>query len=159
MADDRYAGALDRVLQLVVFLSEDMEQSLAQLGLSGARAKLVWLLQEHGPMTQRDLAQAAQVTPRNITGLVDGLVSSGFVTREPHPSDRRATLVTFTEKGAAVARSLKDDHQKLGRQLFAGMPTRRLDSFVAGLDVVMEKLYAAAQEHAAAQLQAQEAKG
>ncbi len=41
-------------------------------------------------MTQRALADALQVTPRNVTGLVDALADSGFVERAPHPTDRRA---------------------------------------------------------------------
>jgi hypothetical protein len=41
------------------------------------------------------------VSPRNVTGLVDGLAESGFVTREPHPTDRRATLVALTERARA----------------------------------------------------------
>jgi len=38
------------------------------------------------------------VAPRTITALFDGLVATGFVTREPHPSDRHAALVTLTER-------------------------------------------------------------
>jgi DNA-binding MarR family transcriptional regulator len=80
------------------------------------------------------------VTPRAITALVDGLAASGFVTREPHPSDRRATLVTFTERGRATAQALLDGHVRLARQLFAGLPDDAFDSFDAGLLHVLTRL-------------------
>ncbi len=80
------------------------------------------------------------VTPRNITALVDGLVATGFVTREPHPSDRRATLVTFTERGRATAQALLDGHRRLARQLFAGLPDDAFDGFDAGLLHVLTRL-------------------
>jgi DNA-binding MarR family transcriptional regulator len=64
---------------------------------------------------------------------VDALADTGFVTREPHPSDRRATLVTFTERGRATARELTDGHRRLARQLFAGLPDDVFDDFDAGL--------------------------
>jgi hypothetical protein len=62
-----------------------------------------------------------------------GLVATGVVTREPHPSDRRATLVTFTERGHVTAQALLDDHRRLARQLFAGMAGDVFGSFDAGL--------------------------
>ena len=73
------------------------------------------------------------VTPRAITALVDGLVATGFVTREPHPSDRRATLVTFTERGRTTAQALLDGHRRLARQLFADLPPNVFDGFDVGL--------------------------
>ena len=36
---------------------------------------------------------------RNVTGLVDALEGAGFVTRSPHPTDRRATVVSLTPQG------------------------------------------------------------
>ena len=82
------------------------------------------------------------MSPRNVTGLVDALVATGFVSREPHPSDRRATLVRFTEHGADVARSLERDQHEFARTLFAGMPKAQLDGFVQGLDAVLDRLRA-----------------
>ena len=38
---------------------------------------------------------------------MDALVATGFVTREPHPTDRRATLVRFTDRGTEVAGRLQ----------------------------------------------------
>ena len=89
---------------------------LAGAGLTESRVHLLWQLQQRGPCTQRTLAADLGVTPRAITALVDGLVATGFVTRETHPSDRRATLVTFTEQGRTAARALLDDHRRLARQ-------------------------------------------
>lgn len=148
-SEERQQRALDRLLEVVVFLGNDMAESLARDGLTEARAHLLWELQRAGPTTQRALADAMHVSPRNITGLVDGLVSAGFVTREPHPTDRRATWVTFTERGAQTARALRAGQQKLAGQLFAAMPDRQLDCLLAGLDDVLIRLAAAAGDAAA----------
>ena len=84
-------------------------------------------------MPQRVLAEALKVTPRAVTGLVDALVADGLVTREPHPGDRRATLVTFTSRGETLVAQLKRDHKALARALFAPMSSRELDGFARGL--------------------------
>jgi DNA-binding MarR family transcriptional regulator len=133
MHAERWEAALDRVLELTVLLGRDMTDSLAREGLTDSRAHLLWQLQQRGPCTQRTLAADLHVTPRTITALVDGLVATGFVTREPHPSDRRAALVTFTERGRNTAQALLDGHRRLARQLFADLPPNVFDSFDAGL--------------------------
>jgi len=133
MRGERWEATLDRVLELTVLFSRDMADSLPRQGLTESRAHLVWQLQQRGPCTQATLATDLRVTPRTITALVDGLVGTGFVTREPHPSDRRAALVTFTERGRATAQALLDDHRRLARQLFADLPDDVFNGFDAGL--------------------------
>ena len=137
---DRYGVALDRVLELVVLLNEDMTRSLARDGLTVSRAHVLWELRRRGPATQKALADALEVSPRTITGLVDALAATGFVTRQPHPTDRRAILVTFTEHGAKTAEALVRGHRELARMLFAPMPADGFDRFVAGLDEVLARL-------------------
>jgi DNA-binding MarR family transcriptional regulator len=142
MSDDaRFRAALDRVLELVVLLTEDMTQSLAREGLTVSRATLLWSLLHRGACTQRALADDLGVSARTVTGLVDGLVATGFVTREPHPTDRRATLVTLTERGAATMRAQREAQGEFGRLLFADMPRERFDAFVAGLSDVLGTLH------------------
>jgi DNA-binding MarR family transcriptional regulator len=146
--DDRFRVTLDRILELVTLLNEDMAHSFARDGLTGPRAHLLWELHHRGPATQRALADALRVSARNITGLVDGLVDTGFVTREPHPTDRRATLVSFTERGAKTAEAMDRDHRELARLLFAGMPARRLEGFAEGLDEILTRLRKALEDAA-----------
>ena len=140
--DERWEDALDRVLLLTVLLGRDMAESLARMGLTEARAHLLWELRARGPCTQRTLASALHVTPRAITALVDGLAETGFVTREPRPGDRRAFLVTFTERGRTTAQALADGHRELAGHLFAGLPPEAFDGFDAGLSHVVDRLRA-----------------
>ncbi|HZM78380.1 MAG TPA: MarR family transcriptional regulator [Candidatus Limnocylindrales bacterium] len=137
---DRFRETLDRVLELVTLLNEDMAHSFARDGLTGPRAHLLLELHHRGPTTQRALADALRVSARNVTGLVDGLVDTGFVTREPHPTDRRAILVCFTEHGAKTADAMEHNHRELAHLLFAGLPAKRLAGFAEGLDEILSRL-------------------
>jgi DNA-binding MarR family transcriptional regulator len=133
MPAEQWEAALARVLELAVLVSRDATDSLAREGLTESRAHVLWQLQQRGPCTQATLAADLRVTPRTITALVDGLASTGFVTREPHPTDRRATLVTFTGKGRATAQAMKDGYRRLARQLFTDLPDDVFQNFDAGL--------------------------
>ena len=138
--EDRYGAALGRIFELVVFLGDDMAARLAEDGLTVSRARVLWHLRQQGPTTQRVVADALGVTPRTIPGLVDGLVETGFVTREPHPTDRRATLVSVTAHGARTVEAMARGRQELAELLFAGMPDEQLDCFVTGLSEVLARL-------------------
>ena len=126
--------ALDQVLLLSSLVQADLARFEMQEGLSTARVHLLWALGKSGPSTQRALASALGVTPRNVTGLVDGLVASGHLTREPHPDDRRATLVTLTDLGRRTVDALVASHADLAQQLFGDVPADRLAIFVDVID-------------------------
>jgi DNA-binding MarR family transcriptional regulator len=145
---DRATEALDRLLELTVLLNDDMTRALAREGLTVARTHLLWVLHQQGPCTQRALADALKVTPRNVTGLVDGLVDDGHVSREPHPTDRRATLVTLTPAGLSLMDGMARGREELAARLFGGLPARRLRGFLDGIDDVTARLHEALGEEA-----------
>ncbi len=123
-----------------MLVNADMAASLPQLGLTPARTHLVWVLLHRGPSTQRVLADELGVSARNVTGLVDALVDTGFVTREPHPGDRRATLVTLTPHGRQVAEQMAEDHRRFAALLFDAMPPSTFEGFSRGLAQVLATL-------------------
>jgi DNA-binding MarR family transcriptional regulator len=127
-------GVLDRVLHLAMLVQADLARFEQDQGLTTARVHLLWVLGETGPTTQQSLARALDVTPRNVTGLVDGLVASGHVSREPHPGDRRATLVTPTPLGTTAIEDLVASHVDLAQRLFGDVSPQRLTTFAEVLD-------------------------
>jgi len=135
-------AVFDSVLELVILLNEDMEQGLGALGLTPSRAHLLWELRRRGPVAQQALAAALKITPRAVTGLVDALVASGLVTREPHPSDRRAALVTFTARGESLMVHMAHDHEAIAHALFGPMSKDELDAFAGALTDVTHRLRA-----------------
>ncbi len=72
-------------------------------GPSPSRLLLLGHLAQAGrPLIMRQLTQALGTTARAVTGLVDALEAEGLVRREPHPRDRRATLVALDDRGREV---------------------------------------------------------
>jgi DNA-binding MarR family transcriptional regulator len=134
--------AYERLFELAVLLTDAMDNGLAERGLTRARAELLWRLHHHGPMTQRDLSEALRCTPRNVTGLLDALQTDGHVARGPHPTDRRATLVTLTDQGRSLLERLHADHEQSAHDLFADLPAAGLNGFLATLDQILTRLRA-----------------
>jgi DNA-binding MarR family transcriptional regulator len=133
-------AALEKLFSLAVVTHQYMEGGMAARGLSRARATVLWNLNEQGPMTQRALADAIGVSPRNVTGLVDALEADGFVARGRHPHDRRATLVALTDKGTATMSGLRDEYDQGAARLFEGVAASDLEGFVATVDHLLVRL-------------------
>ncbi|KAF4408551.1 MarR family transcriptional regulator [Streptomyces sp. Ru87] len=132
------------MFELAETLGALMERGMAERGVSRARAGLLWALSHGGPMTQRALATRLGVTPRNVTGLLDALEGDGLVRREPHPTDRRALLVSLTGRGRSLTAALRSGRDEMAAGLFTGMPREQVAAFTAGLELVIERLRAAA---------------
>ena len=134
------AAALERLWGLAIVLGDGMQAGLAERGLTLARAALLWQLQLGGPSAQHALSRALRVTPRNVTGLVDALEADGLVTRTAHPADRRSTLVTLTQKGAAMARTMKRDQDEFAQALFEDVGSAELATFVKVIERVFMRI-------------------
>ncbi|MGY1887377.1 MarR family winged helix-turn-helix transcriptional regulator [Blastococcus sp. SYSU DS0753] len=131
----------DRLLEIALLVQDDMARELEPAGLTPARTHLLWEVHSRGPSSQRALATALGVTPRNITGLVDALEERGYVRREPHPTDRRITLVTLTELGARATGQMDADHRRMAAHLVAGFDADRLERFRTDLDTIAARLH------------------
>jgi DNA-binding MarR family transcriptional regulator len=134
------SDALERLFELATYLTDAMDRGLAERHLTRARAEVLWRLGRLGPVTQRRLSIELQCTPRNVTDLVDGLERGAFVTREPHPSDRRATLVTLTEQGASEARAMRADYRRTAVDLFAGLDAAEISAFTTTIERMLRRL-------------------
>lgn len=49
----------------------------------------------------------------NLTGIIDRLVSKGFIERQPNPQDRRVSLISLTASGSEKLRSIRPRHHAL----------------------------------------------
>lgn len=137
---DAAPTVFDQLQRVAALLDHDLSRSLEPLGLSRARMHLLWTVHHVGPRSQQQLATALGVTPRNVTGLVDALVASGHVVRAPHPSDRRAFVVTLTDSGSGFVAEAAAEHARTSRDLLESVDAGDRDAFTRGLAAVVDRL-------------------
>ena len=131
---------LDLLLEIGELFRADMARAFEGTALTTSRTHLLWVLAGLGPSTQQALADAMQVSARNITGLVDALEDAGFVGRAPHPTDRRATVVSLTEVGESTMAEMAQDHATLSRELMDAVEPDDRAGFTRGLDAIASRL-------------------
>jgi DNA-binding MarR family transcriptional regulator len=84
-------------------MSLEMERWAERHGLSQGRLWILMRLRrapEH-QLPLGELADVLDVSPRNVTGLVDHLERDGLVERVPDPNDRRSVMARLTPAGIA----------------------------------------------------------
>src|SRR5215471_14170932 len=68
----------------------------ARQGLSATEEKALDLLDRHGPLTGRRLAELSGLAPASVSNLADRLEAKGFARRTPNPADGRSVLIEAT---------------------------------------------------------------
>lgn len=88
-----------------------VEAVLKPHSITFARYEVLMLLwfSSRGTLPMRVIGSRLQVHPTSVTNAVDRLEEAGLVRREPHPTDRRATLVAITQAGRDVAAAATTD--------------------------------------------------
>lgn len=136
----RELEVFDRIMEISLLVQSDLGRAFAGTALTVSRTHLLWELQRLGPSSQRALADVLQVSPRNVTGLVDALEEGGYVLRSPHPTDRRTTLVRLTEQGGTTMAQMERDRRALAADLVTDLEAEQLEQFAHALDTVTQRL-------------------
>ncbi|HLS26612.1 MAG TPA: MarR family transcriptional regulator [Beutenbergiaceae bacterium] len=82
---------------------------LEEWGLTHASVPVLVVL-TRGSFSQREIAAQMHVTEQSIGRVLRGLQELGYITREPHASDRRRRLVTLTQAGRDALIALDQAH-------------------------------------------------
>ena len=81
--------------------------SLARFDVTPSQMRAVRVLSHTGGVRSSELAQLLHITPRSVTEVVDALEAKGLAGRSPDPSDRRATLVSLTDRGSELSEEVR----------------------------------------------------
>src|SRR4051794_13978532 len=98
-------AAVTSIMRAHQLVMARLNDELKPWELTFARYEALMLLffSRTGSLPLGKMGARLQVHPTSVTNLIDGLEKLGYVTRTPHPSDRRTTLATITDRGREVA--------------------------------------------------------
>ncbi len=104
MAFDRSNSATYLASQLAKGFARSLQQRAATLGFSpGQFPVLVELWQEDG-LTQKQILDRLDVEQATLANTLSRMERDGLIGRTPHPSDRRAQIISLTERGRVLER-------------------------------------------------------
>ena len=126
VALDDWSVDMLQALRRLMHAVEQLRESLSgQLRISVTAYQALAELADR-ELTPKELSLRLRLTTGSVTPLVNHLVQSGYVVREPHPADRRSVMLRLTPAGRhaygwimdtyrqAVQDALADDAESTG---------------------------------------------
>lgn len=117
--DDRDDSLAEAFRSVARRLRQVSVESLARWDLTPSQFRAVRVLARHDALRPSELSEHLRIAPRSTTDVLDVLAAKGLVGRRPDPDDRRATLVTLTEHGRAVAGQIRTARGTQTARVFA----------------------------------------
>ena len=132
MSRDADDSELNTGLLLFVAYRAMEQRVMAELAAEGHEMTIAHarVFQRIAPGGSRltDLAEAAQVTKQTAGYLVDQLERAGYVERRPDPTDARARLVCFTERGRELQRAAREVEREVEQEWADHLGPERLET-------------------------------
>ena len=86
--------------------SGDLFRVVDELGLSFSQVKMLFLLEDGGGHSVKEIAAYLVLSLPAASRAVDGLVERGFVTRRESAEDRRSRIVALSDSGREVVAAM-----------------------------------------------------
>jgi MarR family transcriptional regulator, organic hydroperoxide resistance regulator len=103
-----------------------------------AQLKSLFLIHIKGNINVRHLAQYLDVTPGNVTSIVDRLVGQGLVTRSENPEDRRIVLLELTDKGRETINNIHETGISHMKRILGRMNEEDISALIRGVSGFIE---------------------
>lgn len=108
----------------------------AEHDIASSRLVLMWLLSRCGELRMGAVAQMLDLTPRAITGQVDGLELDGLAQRRASESDGRVVFVSLTQKGTERIAAIEPELTASFSSLFSCLEKSEMREMIR----ILEKL-------------------
>ena len=115
-------------------LHRDAERAVNPTGLSLAELRILYMLNESGPLPIRKLTDGILITHGAMTGLIDGLEYKGFVERIRSKYDRRIITIKNTSKGEMILENPRSLHEQYVEKKFESLSKEEISQFERLLD-------------------------
>ena len=115
-------------------LHRSLELCVEKAGLTPGQWNALTQLEEHGAMTQKQLAERLQKEQATVTRSIERLVQRGLVERTPNPQDRRVNIVNVTPEASRLLAELEPSVTQRNEELTEGISDADLEAFFRVLD-------------------------
>ena len=126
------------LLQAADTLSQEAEQLLKTVGLTGAQYNVLRILRGAEPqgLPCRGIGDRMISHDPDMTRLLDRMEKRGLITRERQTDDRRVVKTRITPQALSLLKTLDQPVQELHKRQFRHIPAARLKTLGALLEEV-----------------------
>jgi DNA-binding MarR family transcriptional regulator len=112
-----------------------VREDAARVGITEVQLMILYTLWKKENIRLNDLAEKLNLSNSNVSGTVDRLVSAGLVARETSKKDRRAVVLSLTEKGKRTIQEAFNQESILLQRLKKIEQTIEMDEIIQFLSI------------------------
>ena len=124
---------LDRFQALLRHAADSHTPAFLDVDVTMPQAKVLYVVASRPNVPMSAIAAELGVGLPAVSGLVDRLVTLGYLERREDPADRRQQLVSVTAAGAATLDRLRELNTEAMRRLLAGLAADELEALHTSL--------------------------
>ncbi|BDG35672.1 MarR family winged helix-turn-helix transcriptional regulator [Saccharococcus caldoxylosilyticus] len=94
-----------------------VREDAARVGITEVQLMILYTLLKKENIRLNDLAEKLNLSNSNVSGTVDRLVSAGLVARETSKQDRRAVVLSLTDRGRQAIQEAFNHESVLRKRL------------------------------------------
>lgn len=132
------------LLQLVRAHAALATAMLQRLDLVAPQELVLLFLEEHGPTPQSKLVHFLGRDRSTVTSTLQTMERAGLITRAPSTADRRAVIITLSDKGRGLCLPIREIWSELERRTFGGLTDDQRAGLARTLVDIRQGLTAAA---------------
>lgn len=130
------------ILRTATLIDRACSEQLAQFDLTEPRLAVLLAAAQRPEATPGQLAEQLEISRAAITGLLDGLVRQGLLTRATHASDRRSLTISVTPSGQRALDALQPRYGEWLSELAAGIDPQQAALALHTLGAIQQNLTA-----------------
>jgi DNA-binding MarR family transcriptional regulator len=117
-------------------IASSLEEACADADLTATEGHMLSYLRSYSPSSVSELHRVFGVKRSSLTSMLDRLASRGWIARELSARDRRAILVSLTDRGRHRADRVQTAVEELEARIGAGLTPADLEGFYTVLSAI-----------------------
>ncbi len=117
-----------------------MEKRTQEMGLHFAEALVFLYLNSRGPSSLAEMSREMRFAHPSVLRHIDRLEKAGYVSRKPHPKDRRVKVIHLTEKGKGQVKTVMEIAKSIHKKATTGFSPKKTEQLGADLMQLIRNL-------------------
>jgi DNA-binding MarR family transcriptional regulator len=117
-----------------------LAEGIRPLGLAPAQFLVLIELWQQAGLTQRQLVERLDVEQATMANTLNRMERDGLIVRRPHPDDKRAQVISPTQKATELEAPAKACAMNVNARAMAGLDDEERQTFIALANRIIEGL-------------------
>lgn len=139
MIDNQIAN-FRRILRLFERELSIQNQSSCCCGVTITQCHTLMELDKNDHNTLNELASKLHLDSSTVSRNVENLVKNGLLYRTIPPDNRRITIISLTQKGKSICKTINRDNNKYYQEVLKAIPADKLDNFLDNFESLAKEM-------------------